>query len=330
MALHPARADVRSAVRRVLADVVREVSDPSAEPALVLVACSGGPDSLALAAGTAYEARAAGLRAGAVVVDHGLAADSAQVAEDAARTCRELGLEPVEVVAVEVRVAADGLEAAARAARYAALDAAAESSGACAVLLGHTLNDQAEQVLLGLLRGSGARSLSGMPSRRGRYRRPLLGVDRATTRAAAQAWGLPIWDDPMNDDDAFARARARALIDDAEQRLGPGVAAALARSAGQLRADADALDDLAAAAVADLGSPPWAVADLAALPDAVRTRALRALGGLAGSPPGSVTWRHVEAMDALVTRWSGQGAVHLPGDRRVARRGRHLDVSDLR
>ncbi|MCG7287418.1 tRNA lysidine(34) synthetase TilS [Cellulomonas sp. ACRRI] len=341
---HPAVAAVRGAVAAALADLP--------DGARVLVACSGGPDSLALAAGAAFVAAsrarrgAPGPRVGAVVVDHGLQPGSADVAGRAARDCRALGLDPVEVVAVDA-TGPGGPEAAARDARYAALDAAAVRHGAAAVLLGHTRDDQAEGVLLGLARGSGARSLAGMPAVRGVLRRPLLGLSRAETVAACAALGLDPWHDPTNtpavgDAGAPARSRVRArVLPVLEEELGPGVAAALARSADLLREDADALDalaaDLLARAVAaarapaptgpaDARDPVGAAADaapgpvvlldtgvLAAAPAALRHRALRAAAVRAGAPAGSVTRAHVAAVAALVTDWRGQGPVHLPG-----------------
>jgi tRNA(Ile)-lysidine synthase len=175
--------------------------------------------------------------------------------------------------------------------------------------LGHTLDDQAETVLLGLARGSGARSLSGMPTRRGRFLRPLLGLSRETTVAACEALGLEPWYDPHNTSADFARVRVRtsampALI----EALGPAVPAALARSADLLRADADALD-LWASSVTD----PTDVGVLRDLPAAVRTRVLRRAAIEAGSPAGSLTAAHVASIDALVIDWHGQGAVSLPG-----------------
>ena len=306
-----ATAAVRLAVRGSLADVV--------PGDLVLVACSGGADSLALAAAAAFEAPAAGCRAGAVVVDHGLQPGSAHVAARAAQQLRALGLDPVEVLTIEVTASGEGLEAAAREARYAALDEAADRHQAVAVLLGHTLDDQAEQVLLGLTRGAGARSLSGMPATRGRFRRPLLGVSREQCRASVRAQGLAWWDDPMNEDPAFTRVRARRALADLERDLGPGVGAALARTASLLRDDADHLDALAVAAVTTLGPQPWPVGELTGIPRAVRTRVWRRLLISAGAPAGQVGTRHTDACDRLLTRWRGQGPVHAPGDLRVAR-----------
>lgn len=308
---HPAVAAVRLAVRAALADL-----DPAD---LVLVACSGGADSLALAEGLAHTARHDGRRVGAVVVDHGLQADSATVARSAAETLRALGIEDVEVVTVAVTEVGGGPEDAARTARYAALDDVAERRGAAVVLVGHTRDDQAEQVLLGLVRGSGARSLSGMPAARGRYRRPLLGVSRAQTRDACTAEGIPWWDDPTNEDASLTRVRARRALADLERDLGPGVAAALARTADQLREDADHLEAHAQEAVAALGGGPWEVGVLVALPRPVRTRVWRRLLVEAGAPAGRLSSRHTEACDRLLTHWRGQGPVHVPGDLRVGR-----------
>lgn len=316
---HPAVAAVRLAVRAVLSTL-----EPGAR---VLVACSGGADSLALAEAVAFEAPKLAVAAGAVVVDHGLQDGSAAVATRAAAQCRRLGLDPVEVVAVQVEDGRAGPEAAARAARYAALEAAAERLGAELVLLGHTRDDQAEGVLLGLARGSGARSLSGMPARRGRYARPLLGLSRSQTAAAAAASGLRPWEDPHNADPAYARVRARSLLAALEAELGPGVAAALARTADQLREDADHLDAEAAAAREHLGEAPYLAADLRAIPRAVRTRLWRLLLTAAGAPAGALSFAHIEACDALVREWHGQGPVNVPGGIAVRRSGDRVSIT---
>ncbi|MGW5359177.1 tRNA lysidine(34) synthetase TilS [Actinopolymorpha pittospori] len=246
MGPHPAVAAVRVAVRRSVADL--------APGSRILVACSGGADSTALAAATAFEAPRAGFQAGAVTVDHGLQPGSDERARAVADILRGLGLRPVEAVRVDV-TGGGGPEAAARRARYTALDEAADRLGACAVLLGHTRDDQAETVLLGLARGSGARSLAGMPPRSvrgGRYRRPLLALTRSTTEAACEAEGLRPWADPHNSDPSYARSRVRhQVLPLLERELGPGVAAALARTADLLRDDADALDAWADRAYAE-------------------------------------------------------------------------------
>jgi tRNA(Ile)-lysidine synthase len=320
----PHVAAVRSAVTGAVADLP--------DGALVLVACSGGPDSLALAAGLAFVAQRAArrsdgpppLRAGAVVVDHGLQPGSGDAASSAADACRRLGLDPVLVVQVEV-AGPGGPEGAARDARHAALASAAARTGAAAVLLGHTLDDQAETVLLGLARGSGARSLAGMPPARGVLRRPLLGLRREDTVAACRALGLEPWLDPTNCADhprSGTRSRLRdRVLPVLEEVLGPGVAAALARTAEQLREDAEALDAFARALVDEASTAPedrghpveLDCATLAAAPAAVRRRALRVAAVTAGCPPGALTRAHVLALDALVVAWRGQGPAALPG-----------------
>ncbi len=331
--LDPAVAGTRLAVRRALADVAADAARGSA----VLVGCSGGADSLALLAATCFEAPRAGLCAGAVVVDHGLQPGSAEIAERAAAQAAALGAEPVRVERVVVG-ARGGPEGAARTARHAALDRVADELGAVCVLLAHTRDDQAETVLLGLARGSGARSLAGMRPVSGRLRRPLLSLTRADTRAACAALGLTWWDDPHNADDVHARSRVRhTLLPALEHGLGPGVRDALARSADLLRADADALDALAdalltqaveaAADDADQAGISLGVDVLAEAPAALRHRALRSAARAAGCPAGDLAALHVQAVDALVTDWRGQRGVDLPGRVRAYRSGGSLRLS---
>lgn len=294
----------------------------------MLVALSGGADSLALAAAVAFEAPRAGLRAGVVVVDHGLQEGSADVAARAAELARGLGLDPVRVERVGVG-GAGGPEAAARAARYVALDRVADETGAAAVLLGHTLDDQAETVLLGLARGSGATSLHGMPAESGRYRRPLLGIRRATTRQACADAGLEPWDDPHNTDPAFARVRVRSsVLPVLEEELGPGVAEALARTAEQLREDAAALDAMAEETLEDLVELEEAglsigAAALAANPAALRQRIVRRV--VQSEFHVALTRAQTLEVCRLVTDWHGQGPLDLPGFTAERRAGRlHL------
>jgi tRNA(Ile)-lysidine synthetase-like protein len=295
-----ATAAVRVAVRRSLADV----------PGRIAAAVSGGADSLALAAALAFE------RPGsfAFVVDHRLQDGSADIAARAADQCRGLGLDAqVHSRVTKPAVAGGGPEAAARSTRYLVLEHAAQHNRVAVVLLGHTMDDQAETVLLGLARGSGARALSGMPAERGIFRRPLLGLSRETTAKACAEAGLVPWADPHNDDPAFSRVRVRSgVLPVLEQQLGPGVAEALARSAAQLREDADALDGL----TPDLPDEPTCD-ELTGLAPALRARALKRWAErLAGT---AVTSVHVEALRALVESWSGQGPVDLPGGVRIRR-----------
>jgi tRNA(Ile)-lysidine synthase len=303
----PAVAQLRSAVRPALV----------ASDQRVVVACSGGADSLALAAAVAFEAPRAGVPAGAVTVDHGLQAGSAGRAEATAGLLRNLGLDPVTVVRVEVG-RDGGPEAAARTARYRALRTAAGEHGA-RVALGHTLDDQAETVLLGLGRGSGPRSIAGMVADSPPFWRPLLGIRRSTTRAACAALELPVWDDPWNDDPAYTRVRLRTealpLLEDV---LGGGVGPALARTATLLREDLDLLDELARRELDrlqdDSGLPAGELADL---PAALRRRVLR--DWLRGGGVRDLQAVHLAAVDALLTAWRGQGRVDLPGGAGVVR-----------
>jgi tRNA(Ile)-lysidine synthase len=289
----------------------------------VLVALSGGPDSLALAAAVAFEAPRAGLRAGAVVIDHGLQEGSADAAARASAKATELGLSPVVVRTVTVGTEG-GPEAAARAARYAALEAVAAETDAAAVLLGHTLDDQAETVLLGLARGSGAASLHGMAAVSGLYRRPMLGLRRATTVQSCADAGLEPWLDPQNEDGSYARVRVRRrVLPVMAEELGAGIPEALARTADQLREDADALDHFAEEIAEDLAEHSEAgislpVKALAANPAALRQRLIR----LAVASEFHVGLTRAQTLEVarLVTDWHGQGALDLPGVR-VERQG---------
>ncbi len=311
--LHPAVAEVRRAVRAALTGLPAD--------AVVIVALSGGADSLALAAATAFEAKTLGLRAASVTVDHGLQAGSADVAHRAAQAAAGLGLDPL-VVRVEVG-AAGGPEGAARAARYTALRDAARDARAAAVLVGHTLDDQAETVLLGLARGAGATSLQGMAAASDLdgvpLLRPLLEVRRSTTREACAAQGLEPWEDPHNTDAAYARVRARErVLPVLEAELGPGIAEALARTAAQLREDAAAFDEIIDETIEDIVEHAEAgiavsVAALAANPPALRHRIIRHV--VASEFHVSLTRIQTLEVARLVTEWSGQGPIDLPGCR---------------
>ncbi len=291
---------------------------PPVAPDQWAVALSGGPDSLALTA------VAAALRpTTALIVDHGLQADSAEVAETARTQAVALGC--VEAQVLCVRVGTDGgPEAAARTARYEALGA----YRAGPVLLAHTLDDQAETVLLGLGRGSGARSIAGMRPHDPPWCRPLLGVRRAVTHAACQELGLTAWQDPHNTDRRFTRTRLRhEVLPLLEDVLGGGVAEALARTATAIREDTELIDALAAQALPDVSTVSDAgsglrTAGLAELPDPVRRRVIRAwlmAGGATG-----LTDKQIRGVDALVTAWRGQGGVAVGsgwrGERLVAGR----------
>lgn len=222
---------------------------------LVLVACSGGRDSMALAAVSHIVCTSMGVRCGAVIVDHGLQAGSEQVASEAADRCHALGLGPVIMRNATVQARGEGLEAAARQARYDELCAAAHESGAIAVLLAHTMDDQAETVLIGLLRSRGVDALAGMPqvfTRSGAtFARPLLTLTRAETTGICEDLGVEYWDDPTNGDavdgelpdDYPLRSRVRHdLLPAIERFAGFNVTRHFAESARLARMDKEYLD----------------------------------------------------------------------------------------
>ncbi len=316
-------AEIRLAVRTALAELP--------DGATVIVALSGGADSLALTAASVFEARSRGMNVLSLTVDHQLQEGSDLVAATAAVAAESLGVADALQTKVEVSDRGEGTEAAARAARYAALRGIATAERAAAVLVGHTLDDQAETVLLGLARGSGATSLQGMaPVREDedglRWIRPLLGVRRATTRAFCTASDLEFWDDPHNLDDRFARVRVREnVLPVLESELGPGIAQALARTAEQLREDAEAFDEMIHETIEDIVEHAEAgisvsAAALAANPAALRNRIIRLV---VDSEFGvSLTRTQTLEVARLATDWAGQGPIDLPGCAAVRRGGR--------
>ena len=315
MTLHPSVAAVRLPVRRTLS--------PLGGPATLAVACSGGADSLALASATVFEGHKLGMRVVGVTVDHGLQPGSAEQADRVVSQLAAMGVDETLTARVDVDDASGlGPEAAAREARYAVLEQVAEHLAARLVLLGHTLDDQAETVLLGLTRGSGGRSLQGMRPSFGVFARPLLGVRRADTVTACLVEGLEPWDDPHNSDPGYTRVRVRdRVLPVLEAELGPGIAEALARTADQLREDTALLDAMAADVLADASRDGGLdVGVLAAAPASLRHRAVHRAALDAGSPPSELTRDHVLAVDALLVGWRGQKWIDLPGPLRALRR----------
>jgi len=290
------------------------------------IGLSGGADSLALAAAMAWardhrRGPLAGLAVSVRVVDHGLQAGSDRVADRAAQQARDLGIE-TDIVCVTVTANGSGIEAAARIARYSALSC----GDPALVLLAHTLDDQAETVLLGLARGSGIRSLSGMPPRRDQILRPFLTVRRTETEHACRDWGLTWWNDPTNQDPAFSRSRLRAAMPLLEQTLGPGLAEGLARTADLARQDADFLDEQAAKVGLDTTELALPLAVLQSLPTVVRQRLLLAWLRQVGTD--AVTRDHVLAVDSLLTDWHGQKSIMVPAAQ-VTRTPTHLQLTTL-
>ena len=303
--------DLRSAVRPFLENLTAGDS--------AIVAVSGGADSLALAYALIKEVPDLAITLIAVTVDHQLQSGSGDQAKKAQEQLKAMGYQEVIIEKVSV-VEKSGIEADARTARYAALDAIAHAYGASQIFLGHTRDDQAETVLLGLARGSGTRSLSGMATVNGKYARPFLQLTRLQTVAACAEAEITPWNDPHNANEKFSRVRVRnKVMPVMEEEIGPGIAAALARSAAILRDDADALDEMAQAVISRVDLSDLDCAALAELPRAIRSRVLRAAIYAAGAPSGSVSADHLSGVEALVTSWRGQGEVSLPGGVKVAR-----------
>jgi len=295
----------------------------------VLVAVSGGADSLALAHALSVEAEKLAMTVIGVTVDHQLQAASSTQAQKVVEQLSTFGLTClIKKVTVDIK---EGLEASARKARYEALSEVAQQEKAVAVFLGHTKDDQAETVLLGLARGSGTRSLSGMAHHNGIYVRPLLEITRNQNEEFCKEVGLEYWNDPHNQDSQFARVRVRTeALPVLEKTIGPGISDALARSSHLLRDDADALDHWAKREEIHLDLHDLDCAHLESLPRAIRTRILRAAIYAAGAPSGSVSAEHVGAVEALISAWKGQGALNLPGGVKVERISGRLSLSPHR
>lgn len=325
--LTPAIADIRRAIRE-------SWQANNINSGLIAVACSGGPDSLALAAAAIFEGKRAKIKIAVVIINHNLQVGSRTVADKTAKLVTDLGADMVSVIDVSVSKSNAGLEAAARKARYEALAEFAKSNNVKITMLGHTLDDQAETVLLGLARGSGSKSLAGMSvvSADGKYLRPLLGIQRETTVSFCKDSGLKFWTDPQNSDEKFSRVKVRKkVLPVIEKELGPGISQALARTAEILQEDSKYIDgqaDKAFAKVARVLATEIIldVALLAKQPPALANRVvLRALQLLNVEPNRNA----VAAVMNLVTNWHGQKPLNLPGVR-VIRKGNQISLKSTK
>lgn len=308
----------RSAVRRSL-----ELLNPGDH---VIVAVSGGADSLLLAHCLVIEGAELALTIHGVVIDHQLQENSSEVARDAERALHQLGFTSVEVIRVDVEKQ-DGIEADARRARYGALNSYAEKVRARAIFLGHNQDDLAESVLLGLTQGAGTKSLAGMAERDGMYFRPFLTISREEVIAACAEAKINYWSDPHNEDSRFTRVKIRKeIIPFLESEMGPGIKEALARSARIFREDSDALDTLTDEIFATIADPSSIeISLLEPLPSAVRKRVIRR--ALARVGVARVTSEQLNWVDGLVSQWRGQGEVALPAGVTARRESGRLALS---
>ena len=292
----------------------------------VLVAVSGGADSLLLAHCLNLEGAKDSLRISAVVIDHQLQERSGEIAEQTKNRLHKMGISAVEVIKVDV-LKKDGLEADARSARYLALAASAEKLKANAIFLGHNQDDLAESVLLGLTQGAGTKSLAGMATQSGLYVRPFLSLTREEIIAACNEAEIVYWSDPHNDDERFTRVKIRKqILPLMESQLGPGIKEALARSARIFREDSDALETLTEEIFATISNPESIDVELLErLPAALRKRVIRrALTRLGATRLSS---EQLDWVDALISQWHGQGAVALPAGVTARRESGRLALS---
>ncbi len=311
----PALWQIRKTVKPWLNDSVQPV----------LFGCSGGTDSMALAVALFMER--SNTKVIPIVIDHGLQEGSAQITSQTVDRLKQIGFIQVESARAQVTMT-DGLEASARRARYQLFNQFIETYQPKYFLLAHTLNDQAENVLLGLARGSGARSLAGMAVKNNIFVRPLLKISREVTTAACSEAGIEIWSDPHNEDLRFTRVRVRKnLLPIIEDNLGPGITEALVRSADLLRDDADALDGFASEYFNQADPFSLDVKELERLPKAITTRVLRLAIYKAGAPAGSLSAEHIAAAQALISDWHGQKEVSLPGNVKLLRNSGRITLS---
>ena len=283
----------------------------------VLVGCSGGADSLALVWTTSVVGKRLELKVGAIIVDHQLFPESNDVALNAKKQCEDLGIQEVIIKKVNVEHNHEGLEAAARIARYEAFENVLHETNAQAILLAHTQDDQAETVLMRLTRGSGAKSLSGMAQVSGKYLRPFLHLRKKLVHDSLDLIGLKAWQDPANTDHQFLRVKVRhELMPKIVEVLGESAISSLDKTSQLLRLDNQALEELAQQffeSQKDVKTNGLEISELEKLPEAIRTRVLRIFAIASGVHPGPFSFEHIEAIDALVKNWHGQGNVDLPG-----------------
>ncbi len=283
------------------------------EPAdLILVGCSGGADSIALAWSASVVCKRLNLNLGVVIVDHQLIAESNQVAENTKKQCAEFGINQIIVKKIKVVLENEGLEAAARKARYKAFEEVIKDTNAKALMLAHTQDDQAETMLMRLTRGSGAKSLSAMSEVSGKYLRPFLHVRKFEIKDALEKEDIKYWNDPANSNSDFLRVKVRnELIPKLIEVLGDSVVEALDRTSMLLKNDNDILDQIALDHYQE--NKQLLISKLEELPSAIRTRVIKLAALDAGVNPGPFSFEHIEAIDALVTNWHGQSHIDLPG-----------------
>ncbi len=288
----------------------------------VVAALSGGPDSVALLDALLRAARKPGMTVVAAHLDHALRKDSRADAQFCEELCDHLKvrLRSGRSRPTAAALREGGLEEAARLTRYSFLRRVAREEHASAIVLGHTLDDQAETVLMRLVRGSGALGLSAMKPWDGELLRPLLDSRRDAVMAHLKASRLPYRLDPSNTDTAFMRNRVRhELIPLLEAKFNPNIAEALGRTARTLAEEHSALREVAAqlldrAAASSVEGTAFELSVLKSAPEGLGKtalrEALRRFGGLR-----SVSFIHIDRLWGLVNQGRGGSSLPLPGSR---------------
>ncbi len=303
--LTPAIADARRAVRECFQLPNLKGSKR------VLLAVSGGPDSMALALAAGFELPKIGIELSAAIVNHNLQEASGEIAAQTAERLRGIGIHSV-VLEIEVPPGSDGPEAAAREARYCALERHRQEVDADFILLGHNLNDQAETVFLGLTRGSGLRSIAGMATVDEKLVRPFLALEKSLLATACSDSRIEYWEDPHNQDDVYTRVRIRKLMHTIESELGSGITQGLVRTA-QIASEVDEYLSLEAQELISSATTAegYSVLELGAAHPALRNKALRLVCDAHGAR--SVSSAQVKAIAELITNWHGQKPLSLSG-----------------
>ena len=290
------------------------------------IGCSGGADSLALLAGlsTIYRNRRS-QQVHVVIIDHQLQSVTAEVAQTTADYAKAYGFIP-HIVQVNVATTKEGVEAAARTARYDAFETIIKQENLQKFFLAHTMNDQAEQVLLGLLRGSGTRSLSGIRETRDTYARPFLNsLTRSDTEAVCFEANLDYWNDPHNQSEEYARVVARQFLTEMSGKLKQDFVRPLAKSAQISSEDSEALDFYVLKEYSHFeASHSWSVADIEALPKSVRVKLYKLKLSEMGSHTDSLTFLLLNRVDEFVTDWRGQKEVNFSNGVAVARKNNEI------
>ena len=294
----------RNAIKRSLMHI--DISDN------IGVGCSGGADSSAILLGlsTIYKNSNA-KKVHVVIVNHQLQEITDTVSLNTAKLAESYGFN-AHIVPVAINSTEGGAESAAREARYEAFNCMIQQYDIRAFLIGHTKNDQAEQVFLGMLRGSGTRSLSGIPEIRGIFIRPFLNeLSRKDTQQVCVENEVDYWCDPHNDSLMYKRVAVRKLIQETEKSAEQNIVDSLVRTAQISAEDAEALDFYANSAIQQLDKTGWLVKDLQQFPQAVRKRAYRIKLASLNAKSDSLSFKIVAQIDNLITDWTGQGAVSV-------------------